>query len=63
MTEEGVTAETEKPVYGNVSVDELEAPEYSDEQREEYLALYEESISGIKEGQIVQGRVAAVSSY
>jgi small subunit ribosomal protein S1 len=62
MTEEGVTAETEKPVYGNVSVDELEAPEYSDEQREEYLALYEESISGIKEGQIVQGRVAAVSS-
>ena len=62
MTEENLTEEAEKPVYGNVSIDELEAPEYSDEQRDEFMALYEESISGIKEGQIVKGRVAAVSS-
>ena len=62
MTEENLTAEAEKPVYGNVSIDDLEAPEYSDEQRDEFMALYEESISGIKEGQIVKGRVAAVSS-
>ena len=62
MTEENLTVEVEKPVYGDVSIDELEAPEYSDEQRDEFMALYEESISGIKEGQIVKGRVAAVSS-
>ena len=62
MTEENLTVEVEKPVYGDISIDELEAPEYSDEQRDEFMALYEESISGIKEGQIVKGRVAAVSS-
>ncbi len=59
MTQENT--QTEKPVYGNVAVDQLEEPEYSDKQREEFMALYEESISGIKEGQIVKGRVAAVS--
>ena len=62
MTEENLIAEPEKPVYGNISIDDLETPEYSDEQKDEFMALYEESISGIKEGQIVKGRVAAVSS-
>ena len=62
MTEENLTMVAEKPVYGNISIDELEESEYSDEQRDEFMALYEESISGIKEGQIVKGRVAAVSS-
>ena len=64
MTEE--TTETieveepqEKPVYGNVSIEELEKPEYDEDQVNEFMALYEESISGIKEGQIVKGTVAA----
>jgi len=67
MTEEttiNTEAETEvvqeKPVYGNASVEELEAPEYSEQEYSEFVSLYEESISGIKEGQIVQGKVASI---
>ncbi|MBN64094.1 MAG: 30S ribosomal protein S1 [Gemmatimonadetes bacterium] len=61
MTEETAAAEEpqEKPVYGNVSIEELEKPEYDEDQVNEFMALYEESISGIKEGQIVKGTVAA----
>ncbi|MEE3258480.1 MAG: 30S ribosomal protein S1 [Candidatus Latescibacterota bacterium] len=65
MTEE--TTETieveepqEKPVYGNVSIEELEKPEYDEDQVNEFMALYEESISGIKEGQIVKGTVVSI---
>ena len=61
MTEEIAAAEEpqEKPVYGNISIEELEKPEYDEDQVNEFMALYDESISGIKEGQIVKGTVAA----
>jgi len=63
MTEETSAVEEpqEKPVYGNVSIEELEKPEYDEDQVNEFMALYEESISGIKEGQIVQGVVVSVN--
>ena len=51
-----------KPEYGNVSIEELDRPEYSEEQTGELMALYDESFSGIREGQIVQGRVVGVSA-
>jgi small subunit ribosomal protein S1 len=62
MTEETTAAEEpqEKPIYGNVSIEELEKPEYDEDQVNEFMALYEESISGIKEGQIVNGTVVSV---
>ena len=62
MTEETVAAEEpqEKPIYGNVSIEELEKPEYDEDQVNEFMALYEESISGIKEGQIVKGTVVSI---
>ncbi len=52
--------ETQKPVYGNISAEELEKPEYSEEQMSEMMALYDESISGIQEGQIVKGAIVSV---
>ncbi len=62
MTEETTATEEpqEKPIYGNVSIEELEKPEYDEDQVNEFMALYEESISGIKEGQIVNGTVVSV---
>ena len=62
MTEETTATEEqqEAPVYGNVSVEELEKPEYDQAQFDEFMALYEESISGIKEGQIVKGTVVSI---
>ena len=62
MTEETTVTEQpqEAPVYGNVSVEELEKPEYDQAQFDELMALYEESISGIKEGQIVKGTVVSI---
>ena len=62
MTEETTATpeQPEKPVYGNVSVEELEKPEYDPDQRAEFMALYDESISGIKEGQIVKGIVVSI---
>ena len=50
----------EEVVYGNVKAEELDAPEYTEEQINEFMALYEESISGIEEGQIVKGNIASV---
>ena len=58
MTEEIIT--TEKPVYGNISVEELEKPEYDPAEYDELMALYDESISGIEEGQIVKGTVVSI---
>ena len=52
--QEAIEAQQETPVYGNVSVEDLEKPEYDQDQFDEFMALYEESISGIKEGQIVK---------
>ena len=62
MTEETTVTEQpqETPVYGNVSVEELEKPEYDQAQFDEYMALYDESISGIQEGQIVKGTVVSI---
>ena len=62
MSEEIPVAEAleeQKPVYGNISAEELEKPEYSEEQLNEMMALYDESISGIKEGQIVKGTIVS----
>ena len=50
----------EKVVYGNVRAEELDAPEYTEDQFNEFMTLYEESISGIEEGQIVKGNIASV---
>ena len=55
-------AETAKPIYGNVDIEELDRAEYSEEQMEEFNALYDESFSGIKEGEVVQGRVVGVQA-
>ena len=58
--QEATEQQQEAPVYGNVSVEELEKPEYDQAQFDEFMALYEESISGIKEGQIVKGTVVSI---
>lgn len=58
--QEATKEQQEAPVYGNVSVEELEKPEYDQAQFDELMALYEESISGIKEGQIVKGTVVSI---
>ena len=55
-------AAEEKPVYGNISADDLDTPEYTEDQFNDFMALYDESISGIKEGQIVNGRVVAITA-
>lgn len=62
MTEETTATQEplEKPVYGNISVEELEKPEYDPAEYDELMALYDESISGIEEGQIVKGIVVSI---
>ena len=50
-----------KPEYGNISIDELDVLEYSLEQREELMSLYDESFSGIREGQIVKGQIVGIN--
>ena len=58
--EETQSVIVEKPVYGNISAEELEKPEYSEDQFNEMMSLYDESISGIQEGQIVKGTIVTV---
>lgn len=41
-------------------VDDLEAPEYSDEEYEQMMALYDETLQDIDEGEIVSGVVLRV---
>ena len=62
MTEETTATQEplEKPVYGNISVEELEKPEYDPAEYDKLMALYDESISGIEEGQIVKGIVVSI---
>ncbi len=67
MTEETATAtpvaeESAKPVYGDVNIEDFDIPEYTEEQMKEFEALYEQSFSGIKEGEVVQGRVVGVQA-
>ena len=52
----------EVPVYGNISAEDLDTPEYTEDQFNDFMALYDESISGIKEGQIVSGNVVAITA-
>ena len=49
-----------KPEYGNISIEELDTPEYSDEERQQFAAMYESSFTGIKEGEIVKGRIVGI---
>jgi small subunit ribosomal protein S1 len=60
--EQTAVAVEEKPVYGNISVEDLDAPEYTEDQFNDFMALYDESISGIQEGQIVNGTVVAITA-
>ncbi len=57
----GHSVPQEPVVYGHARAEDLEAPEYSAGQHDEMMAMYEESISGIKEGQVVKGRVVSVT--
>ena len=49
-----------KPEYGNISIEELDTPEYSDEERQQFAAMYESSFTVIKEGEIVKGRIVGI---
>ena len=57
-----MTEETAAPVYGQASIEELERPEYDEQEFEQLARMYDESFSGIKEGEIVKGKVVNVSS-
>ncbi|MBT4100506.1 MAG: S1 RNA-binding domain-containing protein, partial [Gemmatimonadetes bacterium] len=50
-----------KPVYGQISIEEFEVSEYSEAEQEQLEAMYDESFSGIRQGEIVQGRVVNVN--
>jgi small subunit ribosomal protein S1 len=51
----------EKPVYGQISIEEFEVSEYSESEQEQLEAMYDESFSGIRQGEIVQGRIVNVN--
>ncbi|MBT6145329.1 MAG: 30S ribosomal protein S1, partial [Gemmatimonadetes bacterium] len=44
-----------------ISIEEFEVSEYSEAEMEQLEAMYDESFSGIRQGEIVQGRVVSVS--
>ena len=50
-----------KPVYGQISIDELDRPEYEEAEFDQLAQMYDESFSGIKEGEIVEGRVVNIN--
>ena len=50
-----------KVKYGMISAEELEQPEYTEDQIEEMMSLYDDSISGIQEGQIVTGSIVSAN--
>ncbi len=52
---------TAKPVYGQISIDELDRPEYEEAEFDQLSQMYDESFSGIKEGEIVQGKVVNIN--
>ena len=54
------TAVPPKRQYGTASVEELERPEYGADEYQEFMSLYDESISGIQEGQIVKGTIVSI---
>ena len=51
-----------KSVYGQISIDELDRPEYDEAEFDQLAQMYDESFSGIKEGEVVQGRVVGVQA-
>jgi small subunit ribosomal protein S1 len=55
------TAPAAKPVYGQISIDELDRPEYDEAEFDQLSRMYDESFSGIKEGEIVQGKVVNIN--
>ena len=55
------TAPAAKPVYGQISIDELDRPEYDEAEFDQLARMYDESFSGIKEGEIVQGKVVNIN--
>jgi len=61
VVEATATAPAPKPIYGNASIEELDSPEYTPEQIEEFSQLYDESFSGIQEQEIVKGRVVGIN--
>ena len=63
MSEEIIEENNEivKPKYGMISAEELEQPEYTEDQIEEMMSLYDDSISGIQEGQIVTGSIVSAN--
>ena len=63
MSEEMIDENNEivKPKYGMISAEELEQPEYTEDQIEEMMSLYDDSISGIQEGQIVTGSIVSAN--
>ena len=56
-----MTEETAAPVYGQASIEDLDRPEYDEQEFEQLAQMYEESFSGIKEGEIVKGKVVNVN--
>ena len=60
-TPEETTDVEEKPVYGQASIEDLDRPEYESEEFEQLEQMYDESFSGIKEGEIVQGKVVSIN--
>jgi small subunit ribosomal protein S1 len=54
-------ARTPKPVYGQITIDELDRPEYEEDVFDQLSQMYDESFSGIKEGEIVLGKVVSVN--
>jgi len=68
-TEEETTAEVAaapappaaKPVYGQISIEELDRPEYEEDVFDQLSQMYDESFSGIKEGEIVLGKVVNIT--
>ncbi|MEE2833471.1 MAG: 30S ribosomal protein S1 [Candidatus Latescibacterota bacterium] len=50
-----------KSVYGQISIDELDRPEYDEAEFDQLAQMYDESFSGIKEGEIVQGKVVNIN--
>ena len=56
-----MTEETAAPVYGQASIEELDRPEYDEQEFEQLALMYDDSFSGIKEGEIVKGKVVNVN--
>jgi len=59
-TQEGGVTVAQSPVSSTEALDALDEKEYSDEEFEEMMSLYEDTMHDIVEGEIVKGTVLAV---